>query len=84
MEKIRLIERPEWKALQAHYKELRDISMRSLFRDDPGRAGRFSLMASDLFLDYSKNRITKETMRLLLALPEAVGLRRQLTLCFQG
>lgn len=84
MEKTCLTEMPEWKALLAHYKKVKDLSMRSLFQKNPIRAKRFSLESGDLFLDYSKNRITKETMRLLLALPEAVGLRKAIDDMFGG
>ena len=59
---------PEWKALQGHYEAVKGLHLRTLFADDPERSERFSLEAAGLFLDYSKNRITDETIRLLLDL----------------
>jgi glucose-6-phosphate isomerase len=58
----------EWKALQAHQKKALNLRMKDLFAKDPGRAARFSLEACGLYLDYSKNIITDETMKLLSAL----------------
>jgi glucose-6-phosphate isomerase len=66
----------EWKALQAHYESARALELRDLFKADPGRAERFSVEAAGLFLDYSKNRVTDETMRLLLDLAPRAGGRR--------
>src|SRR5271165_4512018 len=68
----------DWKALQAHYKAAKDLKLRKLFAEDPKRGERFSLEAAGLFLDYSKNRITDETIRLLVDLAGArkVGERR--------
>ncbi|MDQ2802904.1 MAG: glucose-6-phosphate isomerase, partial [Pseudomonadota bacterium] len=59
---------PAWQALTAHHAQIKDVHLRTLFSDDPGRAERFSAEGAGLFLDYSKNRITDETVRLLLAL----------------
>ncbi len=84
MAKVRLTERAEWKALREHYRKIKDAHLRTLFADDPGRAEKFSLAAGDLFLDYSKNRITAETMRLLAALAEACGLREGIEAMFRG
>ena len=64
---------PEWKALVAHKDEIRTIEMRTLFAADPDRAHRFSRALGPLFVDFSKNRITDETLRLLLALAERAG-----------
>src|SRR5271157_2415291 len=66
----------EWKALQAHYESAKALKLRDLFTADPGRAERFSVEAAGLFLDYSKNRVTDETIRLLLDLARARGGRR--------
>jgi glucose-6-phosphate isomerase len=66
----KLTESPAWKALQAHQRELADVQMRDLFAADPERFSRYSLRLDDLLLDFSKNRITDETLRLLLALAE--------------
>ncbi len=59
---------PAWAALEAHHVRIKDVHLRTLFADDPGRAARFSVEGAGLFLDYSKNRITDETLTLLLAL----------------
>ncbi len=79
-----LTETPEWRALDAHYQQVRDTHLRDLFQQDPARAGRFSLQVRNLFLDYSKNRITDETLRLLLDLARARGLREAIDGMFSG
>lgn len=84
MKDIRLTERPAWPALEAHYQEIKNLKMKALFRDDPARAESFSIRSGDLLLDYSKNRITPATMKLLLALPEAVELREAIDGMFGG
>ena len=63
----------EWKALQAHYKELASSHLQDLFAADPWRAAAFSLNVDGLLLDYSKNRITADTIGLLVALSEKAG-----------
>ncbi len=75
---------PEWNALAKHAEEMKNVHLRELFKDDPGRAERFSLEAEDVFLDYSKNRISDRTMRLLLALAEAAGLTQARADMFSG
>ncbi len=84
MTKTPLTELPDWKNLESHYREMKDVHMRTLFREDPERAARFSLTAGDIFLDYSKNRITAETMALLLALAEMSRLRSAIDAMFCG
>jgi glucose-6-phosphate isomerase len=79
-----LTERPEWKALEAHYREVRGVHLRTLFAEDPQRGERFVAEADGITLDYSKNRVTAETVRLLLALAEAVGLRERIQAMFRG
>ena len=74
----------EWKALQAHYESVKALKLRDLFAADPGRAERFSVEAAGLFLDYSKNRITDETMRLLLDLARARGVAERRDAMFAG
>ncbi len=74
----------EWKALQAHYESVKDLTLRALFADDPGRAQRFTTEAAGLFLDYSKNRITDETVRLLLDLARARGVTERRDAMFSG
>jgi glucose-6-phosphate isomerase len=79
-----LTERPEWRALEDHYQAMRTTHLRTLFADDPQRGERFALEAVDVYLDYSKNRITAETMRLLLRLAESSGLRERINAMFHG
>src|SRR5437870_5211310 len=59
---------PAWKALSAHHETMRDVHMRTLFAEDPNRFQRFSLSFGNLLCDYSKHRVTAETMKLLFAL----------------
>jgi glucose-6-phosphate isomerase len=73
-----------WKALAAHHDEVRDLPMRDLFRDDPDRAARFSLTLGDLLFDFSKNRITDQTVSLLVDLCEECGVRDWLARMFSG
>jgi len=75
---------PAWKALETHSKAICDVHLRDLFAKDPGRAGRFSLEAIGLFLDFSKNRITDETMALLLELARQSGLQERIEAMFTG
>jgi glucose-6-phosphate isomerase len=84
MEGPPLTRRPAWKALAAHHARVRDVHLRTLFADDPGRGARFTAEAAGLYLDYSKHRVTDETVRLLLALAEEVGLRGRIAAMFRG
>jgi glucose-6-phosphate isomerase len=79
-----LRKRPAWKALETHYSEIKELSLRKLFADDPKRGERFSVEAIGLYLDYSKNRVTDETLRLLLRLAEECGLRARIDAMFRG
>jgi glucose-6-phosphate isomerase len=79
-----LTKRKAWKALQIHYKEVRDLHLRNLFADDSKRGERLSVEAVGLFLDYSKNRITDETVKLLIQLAEESGLRSRIDAMFRG
>src|SRR5262249_41632320 len=79
-----LAERQAWKALQEHYKKIRELHLRKLFADDPKRGERMSAEAVGLFLDYSKNRITDETVKLLLQLAEESRLRERIGAMFGG
>jgi glucose-6-phosphate isomerase len=79
-----LKQRPAWKALAAHAKQMRRSHLRELFADDPQRGERLAVEAVGLYLDYSKNRITDETLRLLLQLAEESGLRARLDAMFRG
>ena len=76
--------RKAWKALQSHYKKVRELHLRQLFADDPKRGQRMNAEAVGLFLDYSKNRITDETLKLLLELAEESGLRSRMEAMFRG
>jgi glucose-6-phosphate isomerase len=77
-------ELPSWKALQSHYEKIKTAHLRQLFADDPKRGERMALEAEGLYLDYSKNRITDETIRLLLQLAEESGLRERIDAMFRG
>ena len=79
-----LTRRKAWKALQTHYEELRGLHLRKLFADDPKRGERMTAEAAGIFLDYSKNRITDETVKLLIQLAEESGLRSQIDAMFRG
>ena len=73
-----LTERPAWRALEAHCATIREAHLRQLFGEDPGRGERLSAEAAGIYLDYSKNRITDETLRLLVQLAEQSGLRQHI------
>jgi len=77
-------ERPAWNALDAHYQKVRDLHLRKLFADDPTRGERMTVEALGLFLDYSKNRVTDETLRLLVQLADESGLRARIDAMFRG
>ena len=79
-----LTQRPAWKALEAHYEAMRHRHLRQLFADDARRGERFVAEAAGLYLDYSKNRITGETLRLLLDLAGECGLRGRIDAMFSG
>jgi glucose-6-phosphate isomerase len=79
-----LAERPAWKALQAHFEQIHGKHLRELFAEDPARGERFTAEAVGIFLDYSKHRITDETLRLLVALAEESGVREKLEAMFRG
>jgi len=76
--------RPAWKALAAHHETVRGLHLRELFADDPGRGERLSVEAAGITLDYSKNRITDETIRLLLKLADESGVRARADAMFRG
>jgi glucose-6-phosphate isomerase len=79
-----LTERPAWKALEAHHRQIRDVHLRRLFADDPQRGNRLVLEAAGLCLDYSKHRITDQTLRLLTALATECDLRARIDAMFRG
>jgi glucose-6-phosphate isomerase len=76
--------RPAWAQLSKHHAEIADTHLRQLFADDAGRGERLALDAEGIYLDYSKNRITDETMRLLVDLAEQSGLRQRIDAMFAG
>jgi len=73
-----------WKALQAHYPQVRELHLRKLFAEDPKRGERMTAEAVGIYFDYSKHRITDETLRLLLQLAEESGLRARIDAMFRG
>ena len=80
----RLTDLPAWKALEAHHQNVRATHLRELFAREPGRGERLTLEAAGVYLDYSKNRITDETLSLLVRLADACGLRARIDGMFRG
>jgi len=76
--------RPGWKALESHHQKVRELHLRQLFADDPKRGERLTTEAVGLYLDYSKNRVTDETLKLLFQLAEECGLRDRIDAMFRG
>jgi glucose-6-phosphate isomerase len=81
---VPLRQRPAWQALEQHHSEIAGRHLRELFAEDPGRGGRLTAEAAGLYLDYSKNRVTDETMRLLIALAQECGLEQHRDMMFAG
>src|SRR5437868_8806127 len=79
-----LAQRPAWQALGAHYETIRDVHLRTLFAQDPKRGERLTAEAVGLYLDYSKHRITDDTLDLLVQLAESSGLRDRIDAMFRG
>jgi glucose-6-phosphate isomerase len=79
-----LTARPAWRALQAHHEKVRDLHLRTLFDQDPKRGERLTAEAAGLYLDYSKNWITDETLDLLMQLADESGLRARIDAMFAG
>jgi glucose-6-phosphate isomerase len=76
--------RPAWKALATHYEQVRSLHLRQLFADDPARGERLAVEALGLYLDYSKNRVTDETLKLLFDLAKESGLSERRDSMFRG
>ena len=76
--------RQSWQALASHYKEVSKLHLRELFKEDPQRGERMAVEAVGLYFDYSKNRVTDETLQLLFLLAEAAGLRSRIESMFRG
>jgi glucose-6-phosphate isomerase len=79
-----LRQRPAWKALEANYQWVKDLHLRQLFGEDPGRGERLAVEAEGIYLDYSKNRVTDETLGLLVQLADECELRGQIEAMFLG
>ena len=79
-----LTQLPAWKALAAHQKETRSLRLKDLFATDPKRGKRMTMEAAGLFLDYSKNRVTDKTLKLLLKLAAESGLKARIQAMFSG
>src|SRR4051794_36854429 len=79
-----LTHRAAWKALQAHFKEAKALHLRDLFAQDPQRGERLTAEALGIFFDYSKNRVTDETLKLLLDLATESGLKDRIDAMFRG
>jgi glucose-6-phosphate isomerase len=75
---------PAWSSLAKHHRQLKDVHLRQLFADDPKRGERLAVEAVGIYLDYSKNRITEETLRLLFQLAEGAGLKDRIDAMFRG
>src|SRR5450631_1964377 len=79
-----LTQRPAWKTLVAHHKQIKELHLRELFAADQKRGEKLTAEAAGLFLDYSKNRITAETLKLLLKLADESGLKPRIKAMFSG
>src|SRR4051794_32130140 len=81
---MQISETPEWQALTAHHGEIGRRHLRELFAEETDRGSAYTVRAGDLYLDYSKNRLTRETVRLLAALADRAGLRERTEAMFTG
>ena len=81
---VTLTQRPAWQALQAHFQQAQHWHLRQLFAGDPQRGQRLTVEANGIYLDYSKNRVTDETLKLLLQLATEAGLRKRIDAMFRG
>src|SRR5262249_28386242 len=79
-----LTSRPAWKGLESHHRKVKDVHLRKLFADDPKRGERMTAEAVGIHFDYSKHRVTDETLGLLLQLAEESGLRTRIDAMFRG
>lgn len=82
--KPQVSDRPEWKTLEDHARQQETLQLRDLFAKDPGRAAAMSISVGDLYVDYSKNRVTPETMALLMDLARATGVAEARDAMFRG
>lgn len=81
---ISLTQKPIWQTLQSHYEHIKNLHLSQFFTDDPRRGERLTVDALDIYYDYSKHRITDETLKLLLQLAEESGLKDRITAMFRG
>ena len=81
---VSLTDRPAWKALEAHYPKIQELHLRDLFADDAKRGERLAMDAVGIYFDYSKHRVTDETLTLLVQLAEESGLRDRMEAMFRG
>ena len=79
-----LVDRSAWKDLEIHFEEVRELHLRQLFADDPERGTRMTAEATGIYLDYSKNRITDKTLKILLQLAGESGLQQRIEAMFRG
>lgn len=79
-----LVDQPAWHSLEVHHRQIRDLHLRQLFADDPQRGERLAAEGAGLYLDYSKNRVTEETIKLLLQLADECGLATRIEAMFSG
>ena len=84
MAAVPLPERKSWQALTRHHQEIAGQHLRDLFATEPGRGERLTAEAAGIYLDYSKNRVTEETMRLLVALAQESGVPDKRDAMFRG
>jgi glucose-6-phosphate isomerase len=81
---VRIDQTAQWRALSKHAEHQRDVHLRDLFADDPSRGEDLALQVGDVYLDYAKQRVTRQTVRLLIGLAEAAGLRERIEAMFAG
>jgi glucose-6-phosphate isomerase len=81
---LSVAQRPAWQALAAHYQQIKDVHLRTLFAQDPQRGERFTLEALGFYFDYSKHRVTAETLQLLVNLAQNSSLRERIDAMFRG
>ncbi|MDD2541714.1 MAG: glucose-6-phosphate isomerase [Desulfuromonadaceae bacterium] len=81
---VPLTQLPAWQALETHHQKIKSVHLRQLFADDPQRGMRFTIEDAGFYFDYSKNRITEETIRLLLSLADESRLRERIDAMFRG
>ena len=79
-----LAKRTAWKALESHFRKVRHLHLRDLFAHDPARGERMAAEAAGIYLDYSKNRVTDQTIKLLIQLAEESGLQARIDAMFRG